>query len=193
MDDPPTQGTPDAEVAGTNPFWDFSLTVYRNDAVRTACLDAQDTHAANVNLLLLCCWLGFVGIKLTPEGIRRLDTLVDGWRQEAVQPLRALRRRLKETIGPVPGEMSAGVRALVKQAELEAERIEQALLYTALKALPGRDGRDAERGGLARQNLQLYALECLDLPSAAAMRGPIEQLLEGCRAAVAEAQENDEA
>ena len=178
-DEPEDRPAPDA-----NPFWEFSILVYGNEEVRDACLDAQEVYGADVNLLLLCSWLGFVGIKLTPEGVRRLDTLVDGWRREAVLPLRTLRKRLKGTIGPVPSDMAAGVRNAVKQAELQAEKIEQDLLYSALQTLPGRDGRDAERSGVARQNLQLYATEILNLPTVSAMRGAIEEILEGCRAAL---------
>ena len=180
----PPEGPVEKANSETNPFWEFSILVYGNEEVRDACLDAQEVYGADVNLLLLCCWLGFVGIKLTPEGIRRLDTLVDGWRREAILPLRTVRKRLKGTIGPVPSDLAADVRNTVKQAELQAERIEQDLLYSALQTLPGRDGRDAERSGVARQNLQLYATEILNLPSVSAMRGAIEDILEGCRSAL---------
>ena len=133
----------------TNPFWDFSLAVYADQRVREACLEAQDEHGADVNILLLCCWLGFVGVKVTHESIRRLDALVEGWRAEAILPLRALRARLRQPVGPIDVAMAEPVREQVKQAELLAEKTEQDLLYAALQTLPGRDGRDAEPSGPA--------------------------------------------
>jgi len=172
------------ETGKANPFWDFSLTVYGEPRVGAACLAAQDDHGADVNLLLLCCWLGFVGVKLTPESIRRLDALAEGWRAEAIQPLRALRTRLRQPVGPIDVAMAGPVREQIKQAELLAEKVEQDLLYAALQTLPGRDGRDAEPTGLARQNLQLYATAILELPSALPMKETIEALLAGCRTAV---------
>ena len=177
---------------GTNPFWEFSLVVYGEPEVSRACLDAQDSHGADVNILLLCCWLGFVGVKLTHESMGRLDTLAEGWRTEAIQPLRDLRRRLDQPVGPIAVEMASAVREAVKQAELLAERTEQDLLYSALQTLPGRDGRDAEPTGLARQNLQLYVTAVLGMKTAMPVRTLIEDLLTGCRSALSKASANDD-
>lgn len=41
-----------------NPFWRFSCAVYAAPGVAQACLELQDTHGADVNLLLLAAWLG---------------------------------------------------------------------------------------------------------------------------------------
>ncbi len=191
MSDDTESGDGGGDSGRPNPFWDFSLAVYGEPRVSRACLDAQDEHGADVNLLLLCCWLGFVGVKLTGAGIRRLDALADGWRTEAILPLRALRTRLRQPVGPIDAAMAEPVRSCVKQAELLAEKVEQDLLYAALQTLPGRDGRDAEPSGLARQNLQLYATAILSLPNALAMKETIEGLLAGCRAVLEAAEEGD--
>ena len=191
MTDDSETGDPGEPPGRANPFWDFSLAVYGEPRVGRSCLQAQEEHGADVNLLLLCCWLGFVGVKLTEESIRRLDALADGWRTEAILPLRALRTRLRQPVGPIDTAMADPVRECVKQAELLAEKVEQDLLYAALQTLPGRDGRDAEPSGLARQNLQLYATAILLLPNALAMKEVIENLLAGCRAALEAAEEDD--
>lgn len=119
-----------------NPFWDFSLAVYRRPGVPAACLDLQDRRGADVNVLLFAAWAGAAcGVRLTGAELARLDAAVAPWREEVVRPLRAVRRRAK-------GE-DDGLYARLKAVELEAERIQQDRLH-ALSGLaavaPG--GRD---------------------------------------------------
>ena len=42
-------------------FWDFSLEAYARPGVAPACLDLQERHGADVNLLLFACWLSASG------------------------------------------------------------------------------------------------------------------------------------
>ena len=44
-----------------HPFWDFSLRVHGADGVAGACLDLQDAHQLDVNIVLYCCWIGATG------------------------------------------------------------------------------------------------------------------------------------
>ncbi len=163
-----------------NPFWDFSLRVYAAPGVASACLAFQDRHGGDVNLVLLCAWLGYLGIRIDAAAIAKSDKLLAGWRDETIEPLRAIRRRLKETIGPFPSGMTADLRDLVKQAELESERLAQDVLYRSLESLPGKNAKSAERSGVARLNLQAYAAH-LGLETTAA-RGAIEPLIAAVRA-----------
>ncbi len=39
-------------------FWDFSLAIYRQPGVPEECLALQERLGADVNLLLLCAYLG---------------------------------------------------------------------------------------------------------------------------------------
>ena len=48
-----------AEAAAS--FWAFSLEFYARPGVAEACLALQDRHGLDVNILLLCCWLGWSG------------------------------------------------------------------------------------------------------------------------------------
>ena len=43
------------------PFWQFSGAVYAHPGVAEACLDLQDRHGLDVNLLLFCAWAGVQG------------------------------------------------------------------------------------------------------------------------------------
>lgn len=180
-------------VALDNPFWSFSVTVYEEATVRDACLDLQDRDGADVNLLLLTCWLGFLGVRLDSKGIERLDRLVSPWRGEAVQPLRALRRRLKAPLGPVGPDLAADVRQLIGKAELEAERLQQAVLYRALETLPGTDARGAERSGVARLNLNTYLGWVTGSATSGETRAALEALIGGCRLVLDGPDEDEEA
>lgn len=150
-------GSDIAETVSPNLLWDFSLRVYRGEHVPRACLTFQDTRGADVNIALLCCFLGFSGIRIDREAVEKVDTLVAGWRAEAVIPLRTLRRTLKQAVGPVLPEDAEALRRQIQSSEIEAERLEQQVLFHALERLPGKNARDAEPSGVARMNLLAYA------------------------------------
>ena len=120
----------DSESSTENGFWDFSLAVYARPGVAPACLALQDRHGLDVNLLLYCAWCGKRGRRLDAEEIAALDGRVAEWRREVVLPLRRLRRWMK-TQEAAPGEAAEILRGEVKRLELEAERIEQELLFAA--------------------------------------------------------------
>src|SRR3974377_2490761 len=49
-------------------LWNFSLAAYANKAVQDECLALQDEFGLDVNLILLCSYLGAVhGVTLTAE------------------------------------------------------------------------------------------------------------------------------
>lgn len=164
-----------------NPFWRFSLSVYRAQAVRETSLEAQDRFGADVNLMLLCCWIGFSGVMLDEKGLRRLDRLVDGWRREVVDPIRTVRRRLADAIGPMAPQLTKALRDDVKGVELRAEQVQQAVLYRALETLPGRDARLAERSGVARMNLTVYLRDVREIEDTAVLKDIVESMVLSCR------------
>lgn len=143
-----------------NPFWEFSLRVYGTDGVETALLGLQDRTGVDINLLLLCCFAGRHGARLTDHALEALTRHADAWRAVAVDPLRALRRRLKRDVGAVSADLSADFRQQVKQLELEAERIQQTMLYGLLDTAEARNGRDADRRGVMRGNIATYMHLC---------------------------------
>ena len=130
-----------------SPFWNFSLAVYRASAVQNECLDLQDQFGLDVNLLLLCAYLGAGhGVALTSDDIASARQEVDQWNEDIVKPLRAARRNLK-TIELPDVHAAMQLRAQVKVAELESERIEQMMLEqwanARLAAWPHGKFRDA--------------------------------------------------
>lgn len=116
-------------LALVNPFWRFSLAVYAADGVKEECLLAQDAFGADVNVLLYCAWLGAAhAIPLDGNAVAEIAGTVERWSRMAVAPLRAARRAIKA----MPEVQHAEVQALrqsIAAMELEAEQIEQALLF----------------------------------------------------------------
>lgn len=110
-----------------NPFWDFSARVYARPGVAEACVDMQDRFGLDVNLLLFCLWSAAAGPgRLSSADIAELETLVADWQATTVQPLRALRRRSRDRLG---AELAGFFRRAMLRVELEAERVEQELLF----------------------------------------------------------------
>lgn len=142
-------------------FWDYSVALYGRPGVEAACLELQQRHRIDVNLVLLCLWLGERGTALDGEALARLCHAADRWQLEVVRPLRNLRRRLKSRIadgepnsiaGDWP-ELATSVRERAIALEIDAEHLEQVHLGRVAAGLPA-----AARAGpaLAGANLRHY-------------------------------------
>ena len=114
-----------------SPFWNFSIAVYGASAVQDECLNLQDQLGLDVNLILLCAFLGAGhGVALTPNDIASARQVVGQWNEDIVKPLRTARRHLKtiELRDADTVKAAAQLLAQVKASELESERIEQLML-----------------------------------------------------------------
>ena len=122
-----------SETQGS-PFWRFSLGFYRRPGVADACIALQEEVRVDVNLLLFLLWHATERRRLTAEEVAELDRRVAPWREQAVIPLRNLRRALKAPpplIAPLTAE---GFRSRIKAIELEAERLQQEAMYDWVRA-----------------------------------------------------------
>lgn len=132
-----------------SPFWNFSVAVYSASAVQDECVSLQDQFGLDVNLVLLCAFLGAVhGVTLTSEEIASARQEVGQWHEQIVCPLRVARRHLKTVrLQDADAASTEDLRTQVKAAELESERIEQILLErwadARLKAWPSGKSREA--------------------------------------------------
>jgi uncharacterized protein (TIGR02444 family) len=145
-----------------HPFWNFSLEVYAAEGVSAGCLTLQERRRANVNVLLLCVWLGASGRStLTVDRLRALLTEIRPWQDGIVRPVRDMRRHIREGDWPTaPAEAVQAARRRVAEAELAAEHVEQ-LMLAAHWPLPGdRDRPPHQRLRAAIGNLGVYAV-CL--------------------------------
>ncbi|MDN5850368.1 MAG: TIGR02444 family protein [Nitrococcus sp.] len=109
-------------------LWEFALALYEVDAVKQACLSVQARYGLSVSLLLGAVWVGANGYGRL--GATELETAIRRgmeWHREIIEPLRALRQRLRQH--PLQGQerRTEKLRHRLLEQELEAERIEQRL------------------------------------------------------------------
>ena len=140
-----------APVQMESPLWRFSLAVYRGAGVQEECLDVQERFGLDVNLLMLCAYVGAVeGAVLSASDIADALEASGAWHGNVVKSLRQVRRTLKPW-GSGEGPFSPVVEALrtkVKGAELEAEQIEQAMMWAWLREQAGQWRRREPRQAL---------------------------------------------
>jgi uncharacterized protein (TIGR02444 family) len=149
--------------AHDSPFWRFSLRFYALPGVASACLVLQDEAGADINLLLLLLFLAQSRHEVAREDVARLDATVCQWRDEAVKPLRTIRRRLKAGTGDIPAAASEAFRNQVKRIELEAERVEQHILEREAAEMTFKTA--ASTAAAAEANLAAYGTYLGGLPA----------------------------
>jgi uncharacterized protein (TIGR02444 family) len=163
------------DPASPDAFWEFAAGLYGSSGVAAQLLAWQDRQGANINMVLLCAWAGRHGRHLTPDDIARALAAAAGWRGAVIQPLRALRRRLKadwRSLAPDPEP----ARQAILAAELAAERTEQGLLLAALAPWPKAATRatatgetDTGSAALVRANLAAYLGDAVSAAPAASI------------------------
>ena len=163
-----------------HPFWNFSLEIYAADGVAEACLDLQERRGCDVNVVLFCCWLGASGRPtITADRLRAILKVSDVWQAEIVQPLRRVRRLLKDRpwSEALPETVDAA-RRRVADAELAAEHAEQLKLASLHSPPADRDRPVEKRLRAAVGNLGSYAV-CLSVVPDGKDRAAVAALMLG--------------
>jgi uncharacterized protein (TIGR02444 family) len=125
-------GAPDITL--DNALWRFVLPFYAREGIAPACLTLQDRLGVDVNVLLFAIFAQAEhGITLSEDDIVAVDTVIQDWRTEVIQPLRRVRSRMKSGPAPAPSALTERLRNRVKAAELDAEQIELAVLHDWLQ------------------------------------------------------------
>lgn len=148
-------------------FWDFSLKVYRTEGVAPACLELQERHGIDVNLMLYCCWLGCR--EAAPAGRERIVTLgqaVEDWHEIVVRQLRAVRKRLKTPLAGEDRDLALALRQRIQKIEIDAEHIEQLMLEAADPARPQAANDPDQARSAALENMSIYLSICGAKPNA---------------------------
>ena len=127
---PDSAGNPVPTLSAAQ-LWQFSLAFYPK--VKSLCLQWQDELGANVNLLLLLCYLEQQQLSFSGADLPQLAAALDTFSSRFTRPLRALRQN------SVTAPLSATQQQILKQtllhAELELEKLEQQLLLEHCPAL----------------------------------------------------------
>lgn len=124
-----------------NPFWDYSVRQYAQPGVAQACLELQEEHGLDVNMLLYGAWLASEGRQPDRDHLEALAGQVQDWRERVVQPLRGLRVQWK---GFTPAE---ALREQLQGLELEAERVQQDMMqaFYVASTLPASETTEVAR------------------------------------------------
>ena len=138
-----------------SPFWRFSLRIYGTPGVPPACLTLQDGSGVDVNVLLFGLFAASQGRQLSAGDVAAIAAAIDPWRLNAVVPLRGVRRFLKDTPAGFEAQDIPALRQRVKMMELEAERVQQEVLYSSWPM--DRLGVPAPASEAARANVEAYA------------------------------------
>lgn len=86
-------------------------------------MQLQDNYKVNVCLLIGLRWLDEAGKHLSDGELADLRTHIQAWTNQVVEPLRLLRRLLKQPVANCSqDETQAQIRTAIKQAELLAEK-----------------------------------------------------------------------
>ena len=139
----------DASLELDNAFWQFSLSIYGQVDVAEECLALQQAIGIDVNVLLFCAWLGARGIVLSREDVAAAAATIEAWSENVVRPLRGVRQRMKDLYR----NEYADLRERVKALELEAEQVEQAILFAHAKTI---HRAAADRSKAVGQNIDQY-------------------------------------
>ena len=143
---PPSQGA----------FWSWSLERYEREGAAALLLRLQDDFDFNVNILMWCCWYaehyGAAPAAVLHEAVRAEEK----FNTKVTARLRAARRWLKKAGHDDVQKDCEELRALIKEAELRAEKIEQARLE-ALAPAAEKQSPPPRPLDAAKANLAAYA------------------------------------
>ncbi|CEG58654.1 TIGR02444 family protein [Legionella fallonii] len=136
----------------TNPFWDYSLTLYAHEEVRQLCLDLQDSYNANVNIVLWCCWYAAEKGLVSQELLQQILMHNTPWHQHVTCQLRHARQWLKKNQS---NELVEPYGQQILQLEITSEAFQQKQLYE-LSLAQKKTNHNHNKVEAARVNLECY-------------------------------------
>ena len=138
-----------------NPFWTYSYALHESEGVGPACIELQDRHGLDVNLLLYCCWIAASGRgALDAADLEKAFETVQQWQTRVSTPIREIRRLLKTDSLGVPMDLAQAFRKDLMSVELASERVAQDALFAI--ARPPLDLAMERRESVVRENLMRY-------------------------------------
>jgi uncharacterized protein (TIGR02444 family) len=136
-------------------FWEFSLAFYCREAVARACLSLQDRRGADINLMLVVCWLARSGYACSDAAFASGSSAVASWSDAVLRPLRSIRRRLGAEFADVSAADRQSIKHGLLSVELEAERVAQRKIVAAVAEEMGELSTEPPRA-LAAIGLERY-------------------------------------
>ncbi|VAW57254.1 hypothetical protein MNBD_GAMMA07-1351 [hydrothermal vent metagenome] len=112
-------------------FWNYSAQIWSLPEVETLCLNLQNNHAINVNILLYCYWIGAKKCILNEDDIQILLDTAQPW-QTIIAPLRDSRKMMQQHLVAMPANMRKQTVFNINEMEINAEHMTQIALEKAL-------------------------------------------------------------
>lgn len=114
-------------------FIQFCAALFDRPGVARMCLDLQDRRGWNVNCLLLSAWAARLGYALTSEFWAEARAAIRTLDDEAVKPVREIRRRISRN-PRFNEELKGGMKRLLWYAELRAEQAVESALHRTMSS-----------------------------------------------------------
>jgi uncharacterized protein (TIGR02444 family) len=134
----------DAQIAGRE-LWSFSQKLYERPGVARALITLQDEAGLDVNLVVFAIWHGLSGRgRLAEQKLDAAERAVYSIRVEVIEPLRALRRRLRTIVDNDIQRLRERIKALEIEAEEAAQLRLAGIAGVGFTATPEQSLADAE-------------------------------------------------
>jgi uncharacterized protein (TIGR02444 family) len=163
-----------------NPFWQFSVNQWQNKSLQQHLLALQNEQGFRVNILLLAMWLSFEHKTISPY-LNDLISQSRSWHEQVVAPIRKARQAIPLALP----KKDFPLKMQLQTCELQAEQIEQAILYQACTNITVTTSSNLDSlgflilnlsaSGLSKSDLSLVIRNCLPMH-------PIEQINERLQA-----------
>ncbi|MEX1368291.1 MAG: TIGR02444 family protein [Nannocystaceae bacterium] len=140
-------------AATSDDLWSFAVRTYAREGVAAACLRLQDDHGLDVDVVLGCLWHARRGGTLDEAQLASMLAAAEPARRH-IEQVRSVRRAVGSDREHEPRWQPTYER--LRDAELEAERVELAGIETALREAP-RSTTAGPPASLALASLQTYA------------------------------------
>ncbi len=142
-----------------NAFWKFSIDRYGRGDFSATCLNLQKEYGIDINLLLYGFWLGDTG-KTIRDAITADEIIakISDWRGNVIAPLRQSREGfipVKDT----PAGTTDPIRNAIKDLELRAEQVEQAVLFELSGAVNFESSSDQKQAMIDNVRILLPVLD----------------------------------
>lgn len=159
----------------TSEFWNYSSQMWSLPEVESICLELQNQHDLNVNLLLFCCWIGEQQLRLDENQVKTLVEAAEPW-ETVIKPLRSSRDVMKQQLLAMPAELIDQTVKNITEMELNAEHMQQISLEKAI-SLEQFSSCESESGiECSLCNLKCY-IDQANLQSAEGIDAQLGQLL----------------
>ena len=157
-------------------LWNYSTQIWTLPEVERICIDMQNDHDINVNILLYCCWAGEKNLILSDDDMQALLDTVQPW-QTIIKPLRDSRKMMQQHLIAMPANMVDQTVANMSEMELNAEHMTQLAMEKVLKLESISPAPDQSNIECSLNNIKAYIDSLEGISSISDVMPQISQLL----------------